>query len=80
MDAADEFLTSKLQEDENAQGQLEALLALKTQGLDDPDIDMFLAVSSGVTPLLKSALERGGNPGLGIGSLMRRYQASSAES
>jgi hypothetical protein len=80
MDAADEFLASKLQEDEDAQDQLEALLALKTQGLDDPDIDMFLAVSSGVTPLLKSALERGGNRGLSIGSLMRRYQAASAES
>jgi hypothetical protein len=77
--AADEFRQDRIQEQEKRQEQLETLLAFKQQGIDDPDVDMFLAVSSGEASLLKAALARGANPGLGILSLIRRHQPASED-
>jgi hypothetical protein len=54
--------------------ELECLLEFKAQGVDDPDIDVFLAAASGVVPLLESALVRGGNPNVGILTVIKRHR------
>ena len=57
---------------------MRTLLDFKASGIDDPDIDLFLAATSGETALLEPALERGGNPQVTIGEVLERHGAKSS--
>jgi len=52
-----------------------ALSFLKSKGVDDPDIDLFLAVDSNDGAGLKAAIDRGGNVNVTTGELLARYEA-----
>jgi hypothetical protein len=56
-----------------------ALNYLKSQGVDDPDIDLFLAVDANDTAGLKAAIDRGGNVNVTTGELLARYEAQLKE-
>lgn len=56
-----------------------ALNFLKSQGIDDPDIDLFLAVDSNDSAALKAAIDRGGNVNVTTGELLARYEAQLKE-
>ncbi|MET0545276.1 MAG: hypothetical protein ABWZ40_03105 [Caulobacterales bacterium] len=51
----------------------DSLRLLKQSGIEDPDIEMFLAVDANDTEALKAALDRGGNPNITDSALLARY-------
>lgn len=53
---------------------LEQLRVLKSQGIEDPDLDLFLAVDQGSTGDVQSALEAGAHPNITVGELLNRYR------
>lgn len=75
-DAVGKFLVVHFEEEEEEQSQLEALLELKAQGVEDPDIDLFLAAASGVHSLQESAISRGANSNVDILGVLRRHMGA----
>jgi hypothetical protein len=61
-------------EDENARF-IAALNFLKLKGVDDPDIDLFLAVDANDTAALQAAIDRGGNVKVTTGELLARHES-----
>jgi hypothetical protein len=58
----------------DAEVDFEAFLTyLKGQGVKDPDVDLFLAASSGDTASMEDALKRGGRLQATEGDIFRRY-------
>ncbi len=71
------LLISDEQEDKIEKGREEflgKLRYLKNMGINDPEIDMFIAVMQGDEVLLTSALERGANPNITDAELIERYE------
>lgn len=48
---------------------------LKTQGVDDPNVDLFLAVHAGDTVKLKNALDRGADPNITDTAVLEKHKA-----
>lgn len=49
------------------------LLFLKSQGIDDPNIDLFIAAQEGDTAKLQAAMDRGADINMGDLALLRKY-------
>jgi hypothetical protein len=61
--------------EESADAKFERFLhRLKSAGTDDPDVDLFLSVFTESTEEVKTALERGANPHVTQGEIIRRYE------
>lgn len=61
-------------EDENKRF-IAALNFLKSKGVADPDVDLFLAVDANDTTALQAAIDAGGNVNVTTGALLARYEA-----
>lgn len=66
--------TAPKPEDENA-SFIAALNFLKSKGVTDPDVDLFLAVHANDTTALQAAIDAGGNVNVTTGALLKRYEA-----
>lgn len=58
---------------------LNHLRVLQGAGVDDPDVDLFVAVLTRDLKALQSALLRGADPNITDGELLRRHAAGSGE-
>ncbi len=54
---------------------LPQLEALRTAGVDDPDLDFWVAFLNDDVPGLKRALDRGANKGVSPGEVLRRHES-----
>ena len=56
--------------------EIERLRQLKSSGIDDPDIDLWLAVTAGDDDVaaVKDALDRGANPNIPLGEVLDRHK------
>ena len=50
------------------------LITLKSQGVNDPDVDLFIAVFDDDVTAVEQALNEGGNPTTTKGEILRRYE------
>jgi hypothetical protein len=55
--------------------RLPQLEALRAAGVDDPDLDLWLAFLNDDVPGLKRALDRGANKGISPGEVLRRHES-----
>jgi len=58
----------------NPKIQLHRLEYLRDSGVDDPDIDMWLALLAGTVDDLRTALDRGANRNAGIAEVLARHE------
>jgi uncharacterized protein YjbI with pentapeptide repeats len=54
--------------------EVQLLEAIKSSGVADPDVDLFLGVIRGSVPGVRDALERGGNPGAVSTEVIGKHQ------
>lgn len=50
------------------------LIKLRAIGVNDPDIDIFLATTTGIIELIQSAVDRGGNVNSSLGEILKKYR------
>jgi hypothetical protein len=60
--------------DDGPSAGIERLRQLKAQGVEDPDIDLFLGATDGDLAVVKGATDAGADVGITLGALLDRYK------
>jgi hypothetical protein len=58
----------------NQTAYLAKLAFLVEQGVEDPDVELWMGVASGDNDRVKRALERGADPNVSLGTVMSRHR------
>lgn len=72
--AAYEVFGGTVSQEDKSDPSMEQLKALKRQGVEDPDIDLFLAVNENDTEGARKALDAGAHVNVTIGEILNRYR------